>query len=86
MKVNTNLASLLREHSVKINPGVAALMNNAADVLDELTERCGHWIDRGKEKGYFCSICGGGCLLNMDSEWHESTYCPHCGAKMNKEF
>ena len=43
----------------------------------------GHWIYRGFEKGYFCSNCGGGCLLNLESDWHESTHCPHCGANMD---
>lgn len=43
----------------------------------------GHWIYRGFEKGYFCSNCGGGCLMNLESDWHESTHCPHCGAKMD---
>lgn len=42
----------------------------------------GHWIYRGTEKGYLCSACGGGCLLNLESDYHESAYCPHCGAKM----
>lgn len=42
----------------------------------------GHWIYRGTEKGFFCSNCGGGCLLNLESDWHESSYCPHCGARM----
>lgn len=41
------------------------------------------WIFKGREKGYFCSACGGGCLLNMESDWYASDYCPHCGAKMN---
>lgn len=45
----------------------------------------GHWEYRGRQKGYFCTYCGGGCLLNMESDWHESTYCPHCGAKMVPE-
>lgn len=45
----------------------------------------GRWIWKGKSKGYFCSVCGGGCLLNYESDWHESRYCPHCGAKMEVE-
>lgn len=45
----------------------------------------GYWIYRGTERGYFCSNCGGGCLLNYESDWHESTHCPHCGAKMDGE-
>lgn len=40
------------------------------------------WEWRGNNRGYFCSNCGGGCLLNYESDWHESDYCPHCGAIM----
>ena len=41
------------------------------------------WIFRGTDRGYYCSNCGGGCLLNLESDWHKSTHCPHCGAKMD---
>lgn len=83
MNNNTNLAKLLREHSTEVNPGLAALMLNAAKALDgSLPSIHSHWINRGRDKGYFCSNCGGGCLLNLDSEWHDSECCPHCGAKM----
>lgn len=44
-----------------------------------------HWIYKGEDKGYFCSNCGSGCLLNYESDYHQSDYCPHCGAKMSKE-
>ena len=44
-----------------------------------------YWEWRGKDKGFFCSHCGSGCLLNYESDWFESDYCPHCGAKMKKE-
>ena len=43
------------------------------------------WEWRGKQKGYFCSNCGNGCLLNYESDWHKSERCPHCGARMNRE-
>lgn len=42
-----------------------------------------HWIYKGKDKGYYCSICQSRCLLNYESDWCESDYCPHCGAKMD---
>lgn len=68
---------------------VQALMDQ--DIKIENGERVetvphGHWIYRGEEKGYFCSHCGGGCLLNLESDWHQSTNCPHCGAKMDEKM
>jgi len=46
----------------------------------------GYWEYRGRQKGYFCTFCGGGCLLNLESDWFESAFCPHCGAKMINAF
>ena len=42
----------------------------------------GRWIDNGKNKPPTCSNCGSGCLLNYESDYHESDYCPHCGKYM----
>ena len=42
----------------------------------------GKWEWRGKDRGYFCTNCGSGCLLNYESDWHKSDFCPHCGADM----
>ena len=54
----------------------------AADVA---TVRHGRWIWHSEERGYLCSECGSGCLLNYESDWHKSDWCPHCGAKMDLE-
>ena len=51
----------------------------AADVAPV---RHGRWIWHSEERGYLCSECGSGCLLNYESDWHKSDWCPHCGAKM----
>lgn len=58
------------------------------DVLDSIDDaptidpvKHGRWIDRGRE-GLFCSVCNSRCLLNYESDYHPSAYCPHCGAKM----
>ena len=40
------------------------------------------WIDNGMYKAPTCSNCGSGCLLNYESDYHESDFCPHCGADM----
>ena len=44
--------------------------------------RHGRWIWHSEERGYLCSECGSGCLLNYESDWHKSDWCPHCGADM----
>ena len=44
--------------------------------------RHGRWIWKGDDKGWFCSECGGGCLLDTESDWFKSNGCPHCRAKM----
>ena len=54
----------------------------AADVAPV---RHGRWIWHSEERGYLCSECGSGCLLNYESDWHKSDWCPHCGAKMDLE-
>ena len=51
----------------------------AADVAPV---RHGRWIWHSEERGYLCSECGSGCLLNYESDWHKSDWCPHCGADM----
>ena len=45
--------------------------------------RHGRWIWKGDDKGWFCSECGGGCLLDTESDWFKSNGCPHCRAKMD---
>ena len=42
----------------------------------------GHWIRKNFETGYECSKCGSRCLLDYESDWCTSQFCPHCGAKM----
>ena len=53
-----------------------------APVIEAEPVKYGQWIWKGRDKGYFCSVCNSGCLLNMESDWHTSTFCPNCGAKM----
>lgn len=42
----------------------------------------GRWIWKGQDKGFECDQCHGRCLLNYESDWHKSDFCPHCGADM----
>ena len=54
-------------------------------VKPDQDEPRGHWIWRGKDKGYECSVCHSCCLLNYERDWHKSDLCPHCGANMREE-
>lgn len=44
----------------------------------------GHWIYRGRDKGWECSVCHSLCLLDYESEFYTSEFCPHCGADMRE--
>lgn len=41
------------------------------------------WVYRGFENGWECSNCHSRCLLNYESDFQTSTFCPHCGAQMD---
>lgn len=45
----------------------------------------GRWIYKGFEKGYECSVCGSRCLLDRESDFFKSDFCPHCGADMRED-
>ena len=49
---------------------------------DEQGEKRAAWIWKGSDKGFECSRCHSKCLLNYESDWHKSDFCPHCGADM----
>lgn len=51
----------------------------AADVRPIVRAR---WIYKGLDKGWECSNCRSRCLLNYESDFFNSAYCPHCGAYM----
>lgn len=48
------------------------------------TDRRGKWINEGENSPPICSVCKSRALLNYESDYHKSDYCPHCGAKMEK--
>ena len=82
-----------------VNDSICEALHNAyecgkSDLIDEYKKfmadkqisepvKHGRWEYKGEQKGYFCSVCHSGCLLNMESDWHLSKYCPHCGAYMD---
>ena len=53
-----------------------------ADVLPVIH---GRWVYKGFEKGWECSVCGSRCLLNYESDFYKSDFCPHCGADMRED-
>lgn len=54
----------------------------AIKAVREVPSFVGHWKRVGFEKGWECSRCGSRCLLNYESDFYPSKYCPHCGARM----
>ena len=60
-------------------------MVHSEKAADVVPVQHGRWIWHSEERGYLCSECGSGCLLNYESDWHKSDWCPHCGAKMDLE-
>lgn len=44
------------------------------------------WVERIAIEGdyAYCSLCGGGVLLDGGEDYVYSAYCPHCGAKMEE--
>lgn len=63
------------------------IINSIADFLianGVTIQEKGEWEAIGRDRGYVCSNCGSRCLLNYESDWHESKFCPHCGADMRK--
>lgn len=44
----------------------------------------GRWIWKGRNWGWICSECESGCMLNCESDWYKSDFCPHCGADMRE--
>lgn len=79
------LKSVVNESSkAEIEETIRRIRN--ADAVDAKLVVRGHWVWRGKDKGWFCSECGSGCLLNCESDWHNSKFCPHCGTEMENFF
>ena len=39
----------------------------------------------GDNSAPICSVCKGKALLNYESDYHKSDYCPNCGARMDDE-
>ena len=61
------------------------LIAQVPTISPESPIRHGRWIWHSEERGWLCSECGSGCLLNYESDWHKSDWCPHCGCKMDLE-
>lgn len=78
----TARAEILSAHT----DGRIAAIGDVLDVLDLVPAtdvkpvRHRRWTDSG-----VCSLCGAPCLRNEIGEAALSPYCPHCGAKMDRE-
>ena len=81
------LIAKLLDHNACI--GIKTL-DEAANVIDELTERHGRWIREQDELwsgGWAtkCSLCEMGYADGAYHEVDEFDYCPNCGARMDKD-
>lgn len=85
MTLNESIKQLLEMYSDKTMPSyfkfdIAKIINTLLTDAQEV--RHGHWV------GDFCSICGKDALCDCDKyEIYgtiHSSYCPHCGAKMDE--
>ena len=66
--------------------GIDAIMEeiDKLPIADVQEVRHGYWIeDIGAEKGCFCSVCGSGWLITLESDYYKSDFCPNCGARMD---
>lgn len=74
-----NILRKIREVDKALNQGLISYQE-AADAVAPFTDaepvRHGRWEDCSN--GWMCSVC------NRDSS-RDTDYCPHCGAKMDKE-
>ena len=68
--------------------GIDAVMEiiDESPITDVQEVRHGYWIeDIEAEKGCFCSVCGNGWLITLESDYYKSDFCPNCGARMDGE-
>lgn len=66
-----------------LDMAIAALEKQSVPVGNMMEVRYAHWVDHGRDNPPTCSNCGGRALLNYESDYCESTNCPHCGARMD---
>lgn len=78
------LSKIVNLYSKNIgNVTAGSIFSTISDAPDIDPVRHGYWIDHGRNRPPTCSRCGGRALLNYESDYHKSDFCPHCGAEMS---
>ena len=83
-EMENTISEYVENHEMPFFTGltITASTSDELPIAKYVPLKQGQWEYKGEQKGYFCSVCRSGCLLNMESDWHLSKYCPHCGAYM----
>ena len=94
MGVREKLVELFYENNVRCDQKIEGLADDVIDIIDHgVTEQeCGHWISLTDcaNAGVYCSVCHKKvykedyAYCNRKNKLR-SSYCPHCGVKMDLE-
>lgn len=86
-EMENTISEYVENHEMPFITGltITASTSDEMPIAKYVPLKQGQWEYKGEQKGYFCSVCHSGCLLNMESDWHLSKYCPHCGAYMEEK-
>lgn len=84
-EMENTISEFVKNHEMLFVSGltVTAFTNDELSIAEYVPVKHGRWEYKGEQKGYFCSVCHSEYLLNIESGWHLSKYCPHCGAYMD---
>ena len=94
MDVREKLVELFYENNVRCDQKIEGLADDVIDIIDHgvTAQECGHWISLTDcaNAGVYCSVCHKK-VYKEDYAYCSrknklrSSYCPHCGAKMDLE-
>ena len=94
MAVREKLVELFYENNVRCDQKIEGLADDVIDLIANgvTTQGCGHWVSLTDcaNAGVYCSVCHKKvykedyAYCNRKNKLR-SSYCPHCGAKMDLE-
>lgn len=94
MGVREKLVELFYENNVICDQKIEGLADDVIDIIDHgvTAQECGHWssLKDCTNAGVYCSVCHKK-VYKEDYAYCSrknklrSSYCPHCGAKMDLE-
>ena len=94
MDIREKLVELFYENNVRCDQKIEGLADDVIDIIDHgvTAQECGYWISLKDcaNAGVYCSVCHKK-VYKEDYAYCSrknklrSSYCPHCGAKMDLE-